>query len=100
MVKRAICSARLFMIGTGHMATVGALKVNKPMSTDLGSGKFMAGKSVMWAPFMEDIVRIINPDYFEERFNMGSPWAERLRSVRRINYLQTKGYGPAKDIKK
>lgn len=99
MVRRAVFAARMTMIGTGHMMTVGAMDVIPPMAAPelKDITETFLGKSIMWSPFMEDIVRIINPDYFEERFGMADPWGKRMRAIQRANLLKQKGYGLFKD---
>ena len=77
-LREAVMAARFTMISTGHLFTEAAVNVIKPMALkdDLKCIEPFGGKSVMWAPVMEDLVRIINPDYFEERYSMGGSQGE------------------------
>lgn len=100
LLRRAVISARMNMIGTGHVMTKGAINVIKPMAAkgELESINKFAGPAVMWAPFLEDVVRAINPDYFEDRFSMGGEVGARMRSIRQANLIKSKGYALAAGI--
>lgn len=93
-LRAAIHAARRMTIFSGHVMSKTAFNVIKPMAlaSELDSTVAFAGKSVMWAPIMEDVIRAINVDYFEERFNMGDPWGAYNRANRFVGALQSKGY--------
>ncbi|MCL4360424.1 hypothetical protein M1555_04215 [Patescibacteria group bacterium] len=95
-IRDAIFAARMIEIGSGHIAAISAYQAIRPMHekyrfrTLRESG--IEGKSVMWAPFMEDIVRIYNPELFAHRFNMGGLMGEQARAMLREKAILERGF--------
>lgn len=80
-IRMAIWAARTHMMATGRMAAIGALYARVPgMEYKTGSWKH-----AMRSPAFEDLVRIMNPEMFADRFNMGGDMGEVMRAYFRFN---------------
>lgn len=100
IVRDAIRAGRMHAITTGHLATAASYEVTRPQDKAwmFESIKTYAGESVMIAPFMEDIVRVINPEYFAHRFGMGEGFGDKVRGMIRFYNMENGGFLP-KDFK-
>jgi hypothetical protein len=105
-LRDAIFAARMIEVGSGHMAAIGSFEVTRPIDmkyfeshdflhdhrNGIESLKYSAGKSIMWAPFMEDVVRIYNPELFAHRFGMGGDAGIQAMSILREYNMFDKGF--------
>ncbi len=80
-VRMAIWAARTHIMATGRMAAIGAMYARMPgMEYKTGSWKH-----AMRSPAFEDLVRIMNPEMFADRFTMGGNMGEVMRAYFRFN---------------
>ncbi|MFC1646958.1 hypothetical protein ACFL1A_01610 [Patescibacteria group bacterium] len=96
-VRDAIFASRMFMVASGRMVDLNSFAITRPL--DL-KGKYPAMgeglstvKSIMWSYFMEDLVRIYNPELFRHRFGMGGGLGDRAADILGLNLMLDKGYG-------
>jgi hypothetical protein len=96
-IRMAIWAARINIMATGRMASIGAMMARMP-GGDRGYHDTAGAKDIMRAPAFEDLVRIMNPEMFAARFGMGGEMGDVMRAYFRINSRKNKmAEGQSKD---
>lgn len=88
-IRMAIWAARTHIMGSGRMAAIGALMARMP-GTEYYTDTW---KHAMRAPAFEDLVRIMNPEMFIDRFNMAGDIGKVARGFLRFNLRRTRQEG-------
>jgi len=94
-LNMAVWAARQWEIGSSHIVSISAGMSTRPayeFKHFAEKAGIDVGKYVMKAPAFEDIQRVLNPEFFQDRFSMGDKIGETFHALTDRSLLERKKY--------